>query len=105
MNVQRSHLMHSAAWVFLFLFTATCTLFFFFSIVPASLWWLPVAAFVAFEYGVLHWLDYHKHGAANAAQWYCSLVMIICSVGAVTIATGLELIKWFTQGGLIHLDL
>ncbi len=105
MNKQRSELMHKGAWLFLFAFTATCTLFFFFSIVPGSLWWLPIVAFVAFEYGVLHWMDYHKHGAKNAEQWYMSLLMIIASVGAVTIATGLELIRWFTQAGLIHLDL
>lgn len=105
MEKSRSRLMHQLAWVFLFVFTATCTLFFFISIVPASLWWLPFAAFVVFEYGVLQWLDYHRHGTQNAYQWYISFIMVCLSVLAVSIATGLELIQWFTQAGLIHVDL
>ena len=105
MNKSRTRLMHGLAWVFLFGFTATCTLFFFLSIVPGSLWWLPVVAFVAFEYGVIQWMDYHRHGAENGDQWWISLLMIIVSVAAVTIATGLELMQWFSQAGLIKIDL
>lgn len=105
MDQTRSRLMHNLAWVFLFVFTATCTLFFFLGLVPGSLWWLPLVAFVAFEYGVVQWLDYHRHGAHNGEQWYISLVMVGLSVAAVTIATGLELIKWFAQAGLLHVEL
>ncbi len=105
MERDRSELMHMGSWVLLFVFTASCTLFFFLDVVPAKLWWLPWVSFVAFEYGLIHWLQYHKNVAKNSDQWYCSLVMVCISVSAVTISTAFELVKWIVNAGVIQLDL
>lgn len=100
MQETKSSFMHKTQWGFLFLFTATCTFFYFFNLAPGY-WWLPIAAFVAFEYGVVAWSDFHRYHAQNAKQWYISLVMEYVSIGAVTLSTGMQLIKWGNEAHII----
>src|SRR5205823_2023663 len=87
------------AWILLFVFTGTCTYLLLVGYAPKDAPWLPFAGLVVFEFGVIHWLHYHKHNALNAVQASIGLFMAAISILAIAAATGLELLKWFAVAG------
>jgi len=93
------HLMHYAGWTLLFVFTATCTVMLLGEYAPPTAPWLPFAGLAVFEFGVIHWLHWHKHNALNAVQSWIALIMAFVSALAIAGCTGLELLKWFNAAG------
>lgn len=96
-------IMHYVGWIMVFAVTATCTVLLFRQYAPSNAPWLPYAAIGAFEYGAIKWMHYHKHTAENQYQFLIGIGMTIVSVLAITLATGLELVSWFSASGVMGL--
>jgi hypothetical protein len=96
-------LLHILGWLFIFGFTGTCTVLLFRQYAPVSTPWLPWAGLAAFEFGLVHWLHYHQHVASNVWQFIVSLIMSGISAIAIALATGTEMLSWFSASGDISL--
>ncbi len=95
--------MHIVGWVMIFLFTGTCTVLLLRQYAPIDAPWLPWMGLAAFEFGVLHWLHYHRHNAKNALQFIIGLIMTAISACAIAACTAMEMMIWFTKSGVVAL--
>lgn len=96
-------IMHFIGWIMIFAFTGTCTILLLRQYAPATTPWLPYAGLAAFEFGVIHWLHYHRHSAKNALQFLVALAMTAISAIAIAACTATEMISWFGVSGDISL--
>src|SRR5579884_1371191 len=94
MQATISKILYYAGWVLAFCYTATCTYFLFSNHVPPSAWWLPVVVLAFFEYGMVKWLHYTKHGARNAAQYCFAVIMTVLCGLAIVASAGMQTLSW-----------